>query len=255
MYGEMPFRFKYMINNIVNCLIQNIMSNLNNNLLIETKLLLINNYIIDTFNASEKSRNTKINFNSNKNHESKNNNDKSNKIISPIFDNNATFSKLSKVFIHFEHTKLKEYIKENNNEYNNIKFFPDKDKFKIMSLKNLLQSEQEKNKMRELSNIKRLDQLNFYEAEKFVKKKLNHSLNINDKNKNNAFKVKEEKKMNSNMNNSTINNIKINNKDYFSLINTFLNKKTNFFYPNTTRILKHSMSQRKIFRNNNKTKI
>ena len=41
MYEELPYKYKYMINKIVNCIIQYIMRNLKNNLLIETKLILI----------------------------------------------------------------------------------------------------------------------------------------------------------------------------------------------------------------------
>ena len=41
MYEEIPYKFKYMLNKITNCIIKHIIKNLGNNLLIETKLILI----------------------------------------------------------------------------------------------------------------------------------------------------------------------------------------------------------------------
>ena len=47
MNSEIPYKYKYMLNKIINCIIEYITNNLNNHNLIESKLLLINNYILD----------------------------------------------------------------------------------------------------------------------------------------------------------------------------------------------------------------
>ena len=68
MIDEIPYKYKYIVNKIMNCIVQYISNNLSKNLLIESKLLLLNNYIIDIFNPTEAQLNTKINIKINKDH-------------------------------------------------------------------------------------------------------------------------------------------------------------------------------------------
>ena len=57
MNSEIPYKYKYMLNKIINCIIEYITNNLNNHNLIESKLLLINNYILDVIQNKELTRN------------------------------------------------------------------------------------------------------------------------------------------------------------------------------------------------------
>ena len=63
MLTEIPYKFKYMLNKIINCIIEFIMKNFKNDLLLESKLILINNYILEVFHTTEISGNinTKLN--------------------------------------------------------------------------------------------------------------------------------------------------------------------------------------------------
>ena len=256
MYGDIPYKFKYILNKIVNCLIQYIMNNLSNHLLVESKLILINNYIIDVFKSREELRNGKklLNHNSHKNPNSNTFIDKSvsNKIITPIFGSNVTLSKFNHVFLNLGQKDFKENINKSNNEKIGVKIsaYKEKEKFKLIRLRKLLKDEQEKSMMKELSYLKRLslvqEKLNFYETIKGNSIKAKNSLEIDNKINPNSFRVNEEKIAKSKMNKSMNNNIKLSNKDYLTLINCFRNRRINLFYPNTTRVLKHSVSQKKI---------
>ena len=258
MYEEIPYKFKYMLNKITNCIIKHIIKNLGNNLLIETKLILINNYIIDIFDTSEGSRNACINNSLNKINNSITFIDKSipGKIVSTKYDNNISFSKLSNVFINLDKKELNENLNQNSEEKNNYKVSPYKDKFKIIRLKKLLKNEQEKSAIKELSYLKKLsfvqEKLNYYETKKKTNDKARSFLDLD--NKHISVKVDKENEIKTKINNSSIYNIKLSNNDYITLINNFRNKKINFFYPNTTRVIKHSKSQIKILNKNKKGK-
>ena len=250
MYEELPSKYKYMINKIVNCIIQYIMRNLKNNLLIETKLILINNYILDVFNTTEISRNSAINVKLNNKTNLSTFTEKNNisKSISPEYDNNVTFSKLTNIILDMGQKNIKEKIIKNYNEHSKIKLSPynNNQKYKIINLKKLLKNEQEKSMIKELSYLKRLsfvqEKLNFYESNKVNNDKTKNNIDLDTKNI--SFKFDEEKNLKNKINNNTISMNK--NLDYFTLINSYRNHKINLFYPNTSRIVKHALSQRKI---------
>ena len=102
MYGEIPYKFKYMLNKIINCIMENILKYISNRLLVESKLILINNYIIDVFNSVEISKNSILNnycMNTPNNNNNIINKSLSKKIIFPKYENNVTCSKLSNVYL------------------------------------------------------------------------------------------------------------------------------------------------------------
>jgi hypothetical protein len=238
MYEEIPYKFKYMLNKIIKCIIEYISKNLNNNLLIESKLILINNYILDIFRSQETSRN---NFTKTKIKKLNHSKTFSDKALTPEFDKNITLSKFSNIFLN-----IKTKGKDSNISPNNQEIFPYKDKYKIMKLKKLLKNEQEKSMIKELSYLKRLsfvqEKLNFYESNKVNNDKTKNNIDLDTKNI--SFKFDEEKNLKNKINNNTISMNK--NLDYFTLINSYRNHKINLFYPNTSRIVKHALSQRKI---------
>ena len=256
MYGEIPYKFKYMLNKIINCIIGYIMKNLNNNLLVESKLILSNNYILEVFHSSEISKN---NITNNQIYNRNNNilNDKGiiTKNITPKFDNNINLSKFSNVFLNISEKGKQDNINQYSKENKNFRpISPFKDKYKIIKLKKLLKNEQEKSLIKELSYLKRLtfvqEKLNYYELKNNSKDKMNFSNELENKSMSSRF-IKEEKKSKS----------KISNKmNYITLINSCKNKKINLFKSsynknnlNTTRIIKHSLSQPKINSNKEKT--
>ena len=96
MYEEIPYKYKYMLTKILKCIIDYISKNLNNNLLIESKLLLINNYVLDIFHSQEISRNT---FANNKFQKIINSSVNSGKTLTPEFDKDITLSKFSNIFL------------------------------------------------------------------------------------------------------------------------------------------------------------
>ena len=250
MYEELPSKYKYMINKIVNCIIQYIMHNLKNNLLIESKLILINNYILDVLNPSEISRNSAINNRLNHKTNLSTFSEKNNLInsISPNYDNNVTFSKLNNIVLNLGQTNKNEKIMKNTNEYGKIKLSPynNSQKYKVIKLKKLLKNEQEKSWVKELSYLKRLsfvqEKLNFYESKKVNNDKTVNSYDLDTKSI--SFKFDEEKILKNIANNNTIS---VNqNMDYLTLLNTYRNHKINLFYPNTSRRVKHTLSHRKI---------
>jgi len=259
MYGEIPYRFKYMLNKIVNCIIENILKNLSNNLFVENKLLLINNYIIDIFNQQDIPKNieiNKINTTLPRNISSNNLMDKavSNAVVLPKYDN-VSFSKLSNVFLNISGNSLNEKVRKRPKGINDIQIWPYKDKSKINRLKKLLKIEQEKNAIKELSFLKHLslvqEKLNFYESKNGNNDKSKSSIETD--NKNFSFKIDEEKKAKPNINSY------INKNDYLTLINTCKNRRINIvnkgFLPKspiTIRIVKHSKSPKKL---NNKNLI
>ena len=53
MFEEIPYKFQYMLNKILNCIIEYIVKNRKNSTMIESKLLLINNYIIEIFTSHD----------------------------------------------------------------------------------------------------------------------------------------------------------------------------------------------------------
>ena len=250
MYDELPYKYKYMINKMVNCIIQYIKNNLSNNLIIEKKLILTNNYILEIFGSSEISRSAVINSQLNKNSNSNTFMERSNSSIirKPNYENNITFSRLSNVILNIGPSNLKQEFGIKNNEHRKIKISPikNKEKFKIIKLKKLLQNVQEKNMIKELSYLKKLSfvqgKLNFYEAKKADNNKIKNLIYLDTKNI--SYKLAEEKKLKIKKNNNTIN--VDNYLDYLTLINNYRNNRINLPYSNTKGIIKHTISQRKI---------
>jgi len=249
MYGEIPYKYRYMLNKIINCIIEYIMKNLRNSLIVESKLLLINNYIIEIFTSHDilgknSSILTKIN--------STNSLDKtsSNNIISLKYDKNASFSKLNNIVLSLSDKNTIENTNQNHNEQNILKILPYKDKYKIIKLKKLLKNEQEKSAIKELSYLKRIsffqEKLNFYESKNLSP---DGSKNNNDIDNNNISLKFDEDKIKSKLN---INN----NVDYWTIINGCKTKRSSeikkLIFRNTKRMMRHSMSHQKLFDKDNK---
>ena len=250
MMDEIPYKYKYIVNKIMKCIIKYISKNLTQNLLIESKLILINNYIIDIFNNSEPSSYTNINLTINKKHNTRILLDKgvSSDLITSKYDNKFSFNKIRNIILDMGQKNIREKIIKNYNEHSKIKLSPynNNQKYKIIKLKKLLKNEQEKSMIKELSYLKRLsfvqEKLNFYESNKVNNDKTKNNIDLDTKNI--SFKFDEEKNLKNKINNNTISMNK--NLDYFTLINSYRNHKINLFYPNTSRIVKHALSQRKI---------
>lgn len=242
MLTEIPYKFKYMLNKIINCIIEFIMKNLKNDLLLESKLILINNYILEVFHTTEISGN--INTKSNKSiYNAKN-------IIhgsfTPRYEKNISLPKFNNIFINISDKLKQENLSLSSNEKSNSRAISHfKDKNKIIKLKNLLKSEQEKSLIKELTYLKKLsfvqEKLNFYEAKNEIKDKANFLNGI--ENKNLSFRlIDENKKLKLKMNKSFINNL-----NNLTIMNSSKNKKINIIKnignSKRSRIIKHSMSQ------------
>ena len=242
MYGDIPYKFKYMLNKIINCILEYVVKNLNDKPLIESKFLLINNYILDIFHDPENKSNgfkyKKL---------QKISNAYGNKTIMPEFEKNVTLSKFNNIFLHI---KQKEKNTIENHRKNSPYKDKDKDKDKIIKLKKLLKDEQEKSLIKELSYMKQLsfvkEKLNYYESKT---NKINEykKAKENEKNASCTF-IKVKKKLIDKMKNYPIDKM-----NYLTMMNSSKNQKVNFFkndfFPHTSRTIKHSLSQYK-FNNN-----
>ena len=250
MYGEIPYKFKYMLNKIIKCIMENILKYISNRLLVESKLILINNYIIDIFNSIEISKNSILNNYTPNNYSNNVNKSFSKKIIFPKYENNVTCSKLSNVYLNLSEKDSVENNGLNGQEKYNMNIFPYKDKYKLNKLKILLKNEQEKNIMKELSYLKRLSfvqkKLDFYESIKNNNDKSKNASEMN--NKNNLIKLDEENIIKPKLNNSSIDN-----NDHLTVIDNSKNKglnpikKDKIIY--NLKEMKHSMSHKKLFIN------
>ena len=173
MNSEIPHKYKYMLNKIINCIIEYIIKNLNDHNLIEAKLLLINNYILDVFHNQELSRNEVMKKKYKKISTSRNFHDKT---VSPEYDKKISLSKFKNIVLTIN--KTDKNPKEQNDER---KISSHNDKIKINQLKKLLKNEQDKNMIMELAYLKKLsfiqEKLHFYES-----KKNNSKNNINNNN-------------------------------------------------------------------------
>ena len=259
MYGEIPYKFKYMLNKIINCIMENILKYISNRLLVESKLILINNYIIDVFNSVEISKNSILNnycMNTPNNNNNIINKSSSKKIIFPKYENNVTCSKLSNVYLNLSEKDSIENSGLNGQEKFNFNISPYKDKYKLHKLKILLKNEQEKSIMKELSYLKRLSfvqkKLDFYES---IKNNNDKSKNISEiNNKNNKIKLDEENTIKPKLNNSSLDNT-----DHLALINSSNNKMLSPFKKDKViynlKEMKHSMSHKKLFNINLRKKI
>ena len=238
MNSEIPHKYKYMLNKIINCIIEYIMKNLNNHNLIETKLLLINNYILDVFHNQELSRNKILKKKFKKISISKTFHDKT---MTPEYDKKITLSKFNNICLNI--MKTDKNSKEPNNER---LILPYNDKFKINKLKILLKNEQDKSMIMELAYLKKLsfiqEKLNYYESKRnFDNITYTNNLQSTEDNKNFIFmftnreneKAKSKNKLTKNLNNFiTIKNPK----------NKKLKNKINDIFPPDTKNIKHSIS-------------
>ena len=250
MYGEIPYKFKYMLHKIVNCITENILKNLSNNLFVENKLILINNYIIDTFNQHDIPKNSEINKHYQRNISPYTLVDKgvSNAIVFPKYDN-VNFSKLNNIFLNISGNELNEKVQKKPKEINDIKIFSYKDRSEINRLKMLLKNEKEKKAIKELSYLKHLsfvqDKLNLYESKNRNNDNAKKSFETDEK----YFSLRIDGEKNSKLNESSY----MSKNDYLSLINTCKNKRMNAFNkdflpksPVRIKIIKHSKSQKKL---------
>ena len=234
MNSEIPYKYKYMLNKIINCIIEYITNNLNNHNLIESKLLLINNYILDVVQNKELTRNITTKKKFKKISVSKTFRDKT---VTPEYDKKITLSKFNNIFLNIRKNDI------NPKEINNPKPISSyNEKYKINKLKNLLKDEQEKSMLMELAYLKKLsfvqEKLNYYESKSNINNNLQQSTD-DDKNIFYILKVRENAK--EKMINKLTKNI-----NFITTMNGNKNKKKKFFgndvFSFDSKNIKHSMS-------------
>ena len=234
MNSEIPYKYKYMLNKIINCIIEYITNNLNNHNLIESKLLLINNYILDVIQNKELTRNITTKKKFKKISVSKTYRDKT---VTPEYDKKITLSKFNNIFLNIRNNDI------NPKGINNPKPISSyNEKYKINKLKNLLKDEQEKSMLMELAYLKKLsfvqEKLNYYESKSNINNNLQQSTD-DDKNIFYILTVRENAK--EKMINKLTKNININ-----TTMNNNKNKKKKFFengvFSFDSKNIKHSMS-------------
>jgi hypothetical protein len=234
MNSEIPYKYKYMLNKIINCIIEYITNNLNNHNLIESKLLLINNYILDVIQNKELTRNITTKKKFKKISISKTFRDKT---VTPEYDKKINLSKFNNIFLNIRKNDI------NPKEINNPKSISSyNEKYKINKLKNLLKDEQEKSMLMELAYLKKLsfvqEKLNYYESKSNINNNLQQSTD-DDKNIFYILTVRENAK--EKMINKLTKNININ-----TTMNNNKNKKKKFFengvFSFDSKNIKHSMS-------------
>jgi len=234
MNSEIPYKYKYMLNKIINCIIEYITNNLNNHNLIESKLLLINNYILDVVQNKELTRNITTKKKFKKISVSKTFRDKT---VTPEYDKKITLSKFNNIFLNIRNNDI------NPKEINNPKPISSyNEKYKINKLKNLLKDEQEKSMLMELAYLKKLsyvqEKLNYYESKSNFNNNLQQSTD-DDKNIFYILTVRENAK--EKMINKLTKNI-----NFITTMNNNKNKKKKFFengvFSFDSKNIKHSMS-------------
>ena len=234
MNSEIPYKYKYMLNKIINCIIEYITNNLNNHNLIESKLLLINNYILDVVQNKELTRNITTKKKFKKISVSKTFRDKT---VTPEYDKKITLSKFNNIFLNIRNNDI------NPKEINNPKPISSyNEKYKINKLKNLLKDEQEKSMLMELAYLKKLsfvqEKLNYYESKSNINNNLQQSTD-DDKNIFYILKVRENAK--EKMINKLTKNI-----NFITTMNNNKNKKKKLFendvFSFDSKNIKHSMS-------------
>ena len=234
MNSEIPYKYKYMLNKIINCIIEYITNNLNNHNLIESKLLLINNYILDVVQNKELTRNITTKKKFKKISVSKTFRDKT---VTPEYDKKINLSKFNNIFLNIRKNDM------NSKERNNPKPISSyNEKYKINKLKNLLKDEQEKSMLMELAYLKKLsfvqEKLNYYESKSNINNNLQQSTD-DDKNIFYILKVRENAK--EKMINKLTKNI-----NFITTMNNNKNKKKKFFengvFSFDSKNIKHSMS-------------
>ena len=205
MFEEIPYKFQYMLNKILNCIIEYIIKNRKNSTMIESKLLLINNYILDIFHSPEISRNG---FMNRKFQQMMNSSTFSDKTVSPEHDKNITLSKFTNIFFN-----IMQKGKDDSKEQIKTPISPYRDKNKIIKLKKLLKNEQEKSMIKELSYLKKLsfvqEKLNYYESKRnnIEKKRRNNNNNSKESKSISFLQLKAEKNLRARISKNLINNL------------------------------------------------
>lgn len=222
MYEDLGYNFKDILKRIINCINEYIEKNINNPYLVESKLLLINNYVIDILNASGESQNwfnqktILNNFQQNIDTEksfydlliSSRDNEEKKKIMNKL---------KSKYFCGKKENNEKFIHSYNDTKINiNNKKESSHNKYRIIKLKRKLKNEKERNRLKEFSYLQRLLDMQ------------------KDLNNYDLKKIKEEDNIYDNSNYYTINN------NYFK--RNLLNYKDNSYYNNSKKI-KHCLSQ------------
>ena len=228
MYVDISYKFKEILNRIIFCVSDYINKNINNPSLVESKLLSINNYIIDILHTTESSiQNSFIsNFHQTSSH-SYLHPDKPmvNQLISsPEYkEKSKTMTKFKRKYLNNNKEK-NENIIYSYNDYNknpNDKKQSSHNKNRIIKLIHKTKNTQDKNRTKEFSLLKQLS---------YIQKKLNiYELK-------NREELKQVERNHNSLNYFTINNS----------YNKYLNNFSINIYPNNSKIIKHSMSQYKL---------
>lgn len=219
MYEELSNKFKDILNRIILCINDYIEKNIHNPSLVESKLLLINNYTVDILNNPEIFSNT-TNQNNSQQYIIQDKNSLNQLISSRDYEEkknslNKFKRKYFKMIKENSEYVIHSYIdaKKDSKHKNESSI----DKFKIIKLKRKLKDEQVKNKIKEFSYLKRLLDVQkdlFLIENKKIKDKENRNRNSFD------F--------------TTINN---------SFKNRNINNYNSLTYLNNTKNIKHSISQ------------
>ena len=226
MYKELTEKFNIIVNRIIHCINEFIENNIKNPSLVESKLLLINNYIIDILSPTDTlSSNIKI-LSQNKD------NDKS---ISNSLISSSEYLKGNKTIIKYKNNNFIGNQAKNNRviysyNYNDVisenKIDSYDNKYRITKIKRKLRNKDEKSRTKKLPNLQRLLELQkevyLYEFQK-NKEKENSYNDSKYLTKNNSFK-----------------------KRYISDFNEFK------IIKNNSKLIKHSMSQCQIKNKENK---
>ena len=223
MYEDLYSKFKDMLKRIINRINEFIDKNINNPYLVESKLLLINNHIIDILNINDESQSY---FVWNQNQDNSQSNLYSEKILINPLISSRCYDQKKKIINKF---KRKYFDNKEKNEkvihsYNDFKINSDNkkeltpNKYKIIKLKRKLKDEHEKSKIKELSYLQRLLDLQkdlfLYELKRNKEKEISHSYN------------------------NSLNYFTINNNNYNNNRNCNEN-----LYSNNIQNIKHSLSQ------------
>ena len=157
MYQNLYLKFKDILKRISNRINEFIDININNPYLVESKLLLINNYIIDTLNTTDISQSSFIDI--------QNQDNSQYNLLNPLIsshgceENKKILNKFKRKYFNSIKDKNEKAIHSYNdfniNSDNKKELTPNK--YRIIKLKRKLEDEHEKSKIKELSYIKHIN--------------------------------------------------------------------------------------------------
>jgi hypothetical protein len=221
MYDDITYKFKEILNRIIMCINNYIDKNIKNPNLVESKLLSINNYIIDILHKD--SNNNSFDFNCQNNLQSNTFSEKmANQLINSheYDEKNMTLSRLKHRYFpnikEQNENKIHSYIDFN---YNAKERQVPSTKSKIIKLKHNLKDEQDKKTAKDFSLLKRLS---------YLQKKVN------------LYALKKKQKINDR------NGYGLNNNSYNKSKNNFIIN----FYPNNCKDIGNPLSQCKLKKKN-----